>query len=152
MKFYSYIFTLIIGFVFMSCGDSAEEIFEEDRAEIITYLEDNNLIDDAIESSTGFFYIIDDAGNQGIVQGLNNTVTCNYKGFFPDGEVFDENDNIAFTLGNTIEGWRQGIPLIGKGGSIQLFIPSVLGYGRAGTSGIPANQVIFFEVDLLDVE
>ena len=64
---------------------------------------------------------------------------------------FDENENITFILGNTIEGWRQGIRLIGEGGSIRLYIPSVLGYGSQGVNSIPKNQVLFFDVDLLKV-
>lgn len=152
MKFYTYIFAFVMTLSIVSCGDSAEDIYEEDRAEIVTYLEDNNLMDKAVESSTGFFYIVDAPGNAGKIPGLNSSVTCKYRGFYPDGEDFDSSESATFVLGNTIEGWRQGIPLIGEGGSIQLFIPSSLGYGRSGRGGIPGNQVLFFEVDLLKVE
>lgn len=151
MKIYTYLFAFLLSASIISCGPSDEEILAEDTAEIVSYLEDNNLLSQAEVSSTGFYYIIDAAGNPGVVADLNSQVTCNYKGFYPDGEVFDENDDIAFTLGNTIEGWRQGIRLIGEGGSIQLFLPSGLCYGKSGQGSIPGNQVLFFEVDLLKV-
>lgn len=134
-----------------SCGKSDEEIFEEDTAEIIEYLESNALLDDALVTSTGIYYIISAPGNQDKKPNLNNNVRCNYKGYYPSGVIFDENDNVSFILGNTIEGWRQGIRLIGEGGSIQLFIPSSLGYGRDGNNSIPKNQVLIFDVDLLEV-
>jgi len=151
MRIYTFIFAIIVATSLMSCGESDEDIYNDDRMEIVNYLESNDLIDDAVEASTGFFYIIDTPGNPGKKPGLNSSVTCGYRGFYPNGENFDSSEDATFTLGNTIEGWRQGIPLIGEGGSIQLFIPSNLGYGRSGRGGIPGNQVLFFEVDLLKV-
>lgn len=148
---YILFFGLFLSLSLSSCGKSAEEIFEEDTMEIIDYLNDNGLSDEALVTTTGIYYIIDAPGNQDKKPNLNNNVTCNYKGYFPDGEVFDENDNITFVLGNTIEGWRQGIRLIGEGGSIRLYIPSALGYGTQGVNSIPKNQVLIFEVDLLKV-
>lgn len=144
-------FGLLLSLSLTSCGKSAEEIFEDDTAEIIEFLEENNLLDQAQVTTTGIYYIVDAPGNQDKKPNLNNNVTCNYKGSFPNGEVFDENENITFILGNTIEGWRQGIRLIGEGGSIRLYIPSVLGYGSQGVNSIPKNQVLFFDVDLLKV-
>ncbi len=152
MKLIPQLFVLLFAFSLFSCGKSDEEILMEDLLEIETYLEENNLMSQAVKSSTDFYYIIDEEGNPGVVPSLNSFVTCNYKGFYPNGDVFDENDDASFTLGNTIEGWRQGIPLIGQGGSIQLFLPSYLCYGKSGRGDIPGNQVLFFEVDLLKVE
>lgn len=146
-----YLFLFLGAFTILSCGPSTAEIFEEDTNEIITYLEENNLIDIAQKTSTGFYYIIDQAGDQNNKPNLNSTITCAYKGFFPDGEVFDESDDATFVLGGTIEGWKQGIPLVGENGSIRLYIPSALCYGKSGRGSIPGNQVLFFEVDLIKV-
>jgi FKBP-type peptidyl-prolyl cis-trans isomerase FkpA len=152
MKIYTYLFFFIFVFGLISCGPTQEEILAEDLAEITDYLSENGLLDDAILSSTDFYYIIDAEGNPGKVPSLNSLVTCNYRGFYPNGEEFDASDGAEFVLGNTVEGWRQGIPLIGEGGSIQLFLPSYLCYGTSGRGSIPGNQVLFFEVDLLKVE
>lgn len=152
MKIFTYLFAFVFAATLFSCGPSTAEILEEDLAEITDYLEENGLLESADQTSTDFYYIIDNEGNPGKVPTLNSNITCNYRGFYPDGEVFDENDDVSFILGNTIEGWRQGIPLVGEGGSIQLFLPSNLCYGPSGRGTIPANQVLFFEVDLLKVE
>jgi len=43
--------------------------------------------------------------------------------------------------------------MIGKGGKIKLWVPSNLGYGsRPMGRRIPANSVLVFDVDLLDIQ
>ena len=152
MKIYNYLFALILVTTLVSCGRSTAEILEANQLEIEEYLEENGLLDQAQLTSTGFYYIIDEPGDPNLTPSLNSLITCAYNGFYPDGEVFDAHPEDTFVLGKTIEGWRQGIPLIGEGGSVQLFIPSFLGYGTAGRGSIPGNQVLIFEVDLLDVQ
>jgi len=51
-----------------------------------------------------------------------------------------------------ISGWQIGIPLIQKGGFIKLIIPSALGYGCRGTGPIPGDAIIYFDIQLLDVQ
>ena len=51
-----------------------------------------------------------------------------------------------------IEGWKIGIPLIKKGGKLKLIIPSALAYGCNDISGIPGNSILFFDIDLIDVQ
>jgi FKBP-type peptidyl-prolyl cis-trans isomerase len=52
-----------------------------------------------------------------------------------------------------IPGWTEGMQLVGKGGMIELVIPSKLGYGPDGTpdGAIPPNAPLHFLVELLDV-
>ena len=58
----------------------------------------------------------------------------------------------SFNLGQTIEGWKEGIPLIQEGGKIWLLIRPRLGYGSAGrpSSGITGDDILVFEVELLE--
>jgi FKBP-type peptidyl-prolyl cis-trans isomerase len=88
-----------------------------------------------------------------------DTVTANYKGTMISGEVFDSTfdsgeggkaDPVTFELANVIEGWKEGIQKINKGGRIKLYIPSKLAYGEDGRQGIPPNSALIFEVELLD--
>ena len=53
-----------------------------------------------------------------------------------------------------IPGWDEGIALFKKGGQGQLLIPSHLGYGGRDVGGgrIPANSVLIFKVELVDVK
>jgi FKBP-type peptidyl-prolyl cis-trans isomerase len=86
-----------------------------------------------------------------------NQVQVNYHGWLDDGTVFDSSykrgEAIDFGLNQVIPGWTEGMQLVGKGGMIELVIPSKLGYGARGTPGgpIPPNATLHFLVELLDV-
>jgi FKBP-type peptidyl-prolyl cis-trans isomerase FkpA len=84
-----------------------------------------------------------------------STVTVRYTGKFMDGRVFDSNATgspISFGLNQVIQGWQLGLPLIKKDGLIKLIIPSSLAYGCAGYGSIPGDAVLYFEVQLIDVQ
>lgn len=129
----------------------------ENREEILAYIEDNNL-DAAIESDTGLFYVIDDEGN-GDQPTENSNVTVVYKGYFTNGDVFDEsNENgVSFNLNQVIPGWTEGIQYFKEGGKGQLLVPSALAYGKygrydqMGNQVIPNGAVLIFDIDLKSV-
>lgn len=118
-----------------------------DDAIIQDYLAENNIT--AEKHPSGLYYRITKEGN-GQHPNATSFVKVNYKGYLLDGSVFDQNNGIEFSLSIVIQGWQIGIPLISKGGSGQLFVPSYLGYGRRAQQGIPANSVLIFNVDLLN--
>jgi FKBP-type peptidyl-prolyl cis-trans isomerase FkpA len=74
-----------------------------------------------------------------------------YTGYFMDGKVFDESVS-TFSLRGVIAGWREGIPLFGKGGKGKLLIPSRLGYGSNPPPGIPKDAVLLFDIHLIDIK
>ncbi len=85
-------------------------------------------------------------------------VKVHYHGWLDDGKVFDSSyqrgESIEFGLNQVIPGWTEGMQLVGRGGMIELVIPSNLGYGPRGTPGgpIPPNATLHFLVELLDVK
>lgn len=87
-----------------------------------------------------------------------NTVSVLYTGQLLDGTVFDassRNGNTPYTFllgaGKVIPGWDEGIALMHKGDKATLLIPSALGYGASSNGNIPANSVLRFDVELVDV-
>lgn len=87
------------------------------------------------------------------------TVTVNYIGMLPNGQVFDASAShgqpFSFTLGGgqVIKGWDQGIVGMKVGGKRRLIIPADLAYGNQAVGGvIPANATLIFDVELLDVK
>ena len=51
-----------------------------------------------------------------------------------------------------IKGWTEGLQLVGKGGTITLWIPADLAYGARGAGrDIGPNEALEFEVELIDV-
>ncbi len=84
-------------------------------------------------------------------------MTVHYRGWLDDGKEFDSsykrNDPATFPLNRVIPGWTEGMQLVGKGGMIELEIPSELGYGAAGSPGaIPPNARLHFLVELIDIK
>ncbi len=124
---------------------------EEDEKIIKDYISARNL--SATRSNSGLYYIINTQGT-GDKPTINSTVTVSYKGYLTDGSTFDQSAaaGATFPLSGVIKGWQEGIPMFNKGGKGKLLIPSALGYGAQATSSIPANSVLIFDVELLNVQ
>ena len=81
----------------------------------------------------------------------------NYRGSLINGKEFDSstkhgNDPAIFPVNRVIPGFTMGLTALKKGAKAQLIIPSELGYGRqAMGSDIPANSILVFDVDVVDV-
>jgi FKBP-type peptidyl-prolyl cis-trans isomerase len=107
----------------------------------------------ATKLNNGMYYQI---MNSGSATSPKNTsiIFCTYKGTLLNGTVFDEQSNAGrtgFQLNSLIEGWKVGVPLIGKGGRIKMVIPSSLGYGCNGSgTTIPPNTPLYFDLTLVD--
>ena len=102
----------------------------------------------AQQTESGLAYKIIEAGNDKKAVSDKDTVWVNYKGSLLDGTVFDQNDDINFTLNRVIKGWSEGMKLVGEGGKIKLVIPGELAYGEYGTRGIEPNSTLVFDVTL----
>lgn len=129
-----------------------------DNALIQDYLKKNHAT--ARKTPGGTYYIFKKLGT-GPLPKKGQTVRVLYRGtVLTTGNEFDSsakhgNEPIAFPLGagQVIQGWDQGIALLPKGSKAVLLIPSSLAYGARGAGAdIPANAVLRFEVELVDVQ
>ncbi len=86
-----------------------------------------------------------------------DTITVNYVGRFTNGVKFDSSYDrglpLTFKLGahQVIAGWDQGLVGMRVGGTRRLTIPPDLAYGSTGTTGIPPNSTLVFDVDLVSI-
>lgn len=145
--------SVLLGIVLLSSNackkeeDKSNEQAAIDKALIEEYISDNQL--NAQSTSSGLYYVINKAGSADHPTAYS-TITVAYKGYLLNGDVFDENLAFTYGLSNLIQGWKEGIPLIGRNGKIKLLVPSALGYGSQAQIGIPANSVLVFDITLYD--
>jgi len=139
---------LLIPVLFGGCKKTNQAAV--DQQTILQYIKDHNL--NAIGEPNGLYYVPTTVGTGGYPT-INDTVTVNYVGYYTNGIVFDQTTGASgpatFALSNVIPGWQEGIPLMQKGGSATLLIPSALGYGPQGSGPVPGNTVLIFNVTLL---
>ena len=134
-------------FLLFSC--KKDDVDTLNQEEIEKFIGDNNL--SASATGSGLYYVIEEEGT-GERPKSNSDVKVKYKGYFTNGDVFDENTNgITFNLQGVIAGWTEGIPLFKEGGKGMLLIPSKLGYGSNSVGSIPPNSVLIFNIELVDV-
>ena len=149
MKYY----LLAIAFAFLvSCSGGKEKDFATiNEKQITDYIKKNKL--EATKSKSGLYYVIDEAG-EGAKPTSVSTVQVAYKGYYLNGEVFDESseEGISFPLKRVIKGWTEGITYFKEGGKGKLLVPSHLGYGNDDTRGIPGGSVLVFEIHLISVK
>lgn len=139
---------IILSVAVFACKKNDVDQAAVDRETIRQYIRDNSLHADS--TSSGLFYVIADSG-VGSNPTATSVVTVYYTGRLISGYVFDQNTAglpREFPLQGVIKGWQEGIPLIRKGGSIKLLVPSALGYGANAYGSIPANSVLIFDIKL----
>jgi FKBP-type peptidyl-prolyl cis-trans isomerase FkpA len=142
---------LISVLVFTFCKKNTVNQAEADEKIITQYISDHKL--NASATGSGLYYVISTQGT-GVQPSAASSVTVKYKGYLKDESVFDQSNNggLTFPLSGVIKGWQEGIPLFKKGGKGILLIPSALGYGSNAQGKIPANSVLIFDIELLDVK
>ncbi len=124
---------------------------------IDAYIAKNGL--KTIKTASGLHYIVQKAGTGPVIP-KGQIASVLYKGMLLDGSVFDSSEkqggkavDFPIGVGAVVPGWDEGIQTMSKGGKSTLIIPSSLAYGEAGSPPvIPANAVLLFEVELVDIK
>ncbi|KDN55264.1 FKBP-type peptidyl-prolyl cis-trans isomerase [Flavobacterium seoulense] len=151
---------LLIMTLFISCKKETSESSSVAPSEIPYITKNEKEIEDYVakkglkgtKSESGLYYVINNPGTGKQATPASN-VTVAYKGYFMDGNVFDESDEkgISFGLNQVVKGWTEGISYLKEGGSAILVIPAKLGYGGSDNGKIPGGSVLVFEVKLISV-
>lgn len=124
---------------------------DSERATMASFATANGLT--VTEHSSGLQYQIISAG-AGATATLSSTVSVRYTGKLMDGTIFDSATGtpVTFPLSQVIPGWQLAVPLIQEGGLIRILVPSSLAYGCTGVGTIPGDAVLYFEIQLVDVQ
>ncbi|HET8828666.1 MAG TPA: FKBP-type peptidyl-prolyl cis-trans isomerase [Pelobium sp.] len=131
-------------------NDTDRPAYED--ALINMYLAENNLT--ATKDANGIYYNIITPGAGAAITSPTASLKIAYTGNLLTGSIFDRaeaSSPATINLSNTIEGWRIAVPLIKAGGKMKLYIPSRYAYGENPRNGIPANAILEFEIEVIDV-
>jgi len=132
-----------------------QKLGEKNWEEGQKYLEANKAKAGVVVTASGLQYKILEPGSA-VKPSAEDMVEVHYRGSTIDGNEFDSSykyfETVKFPLYGVIQGWTEGLQLIGEGGKIQLFIPSDLAYGEMGRMPtIEPNSVLVFEIELIKV-
>lgn len=150
-----------------------------DEDTIRNYLVRNKLLNKARRTNSGL-YVADSVAGTGTPVTTGKQVRLKYVGRFlsngahpgstgrpasfgnpnfPQGAIFDNSSEnktqcgcMVFTGGSgAIPGFNEGLLLMRQGDRKLLLIPSNLAYASAGSSGIPPDAALMFDVEILEV-
>ena len=109
-------------------------------------------------SETGLGIIDIEAGS-GETPETGELVVVHYTGWLSeDGTKFDSSLDrgtpfeFVLGLGQVITGWDEGLGTMNVGGKRRLIIPSELAYGEEGSSSIPPDSELTFDIELLEIK
>jgi len=130
---------------------SADENLEAGQA----FLQENAGKDGVMTTLSGLQYKVIEEG-EGEKPEATDVVRVHYTGKLLDGTVFDSSvergEPVEFPLNRVIPGWTEGLQLMSPGATYRFWIPANLAYGERGNQRIGPNQVLDFEVELLEVK
>ncbi|MFK7730689.1 MAG: FKBP-type peptidyl-prolyl cis-trans isomerase [Pseudomonadales bacterium] len=133
-----------------------EKAAEENRQAGETWLADNAKKDGVVTTESGLQYKVLTEGD-GKKPSETDTVSVHYRGTLLDGTEFDSSysrgEPAEFPVNRVIAGWTEALQLMTVGSKWELYIPSDMAYGPAGTGReIGPNQTLMFEVELLEIK
>ena len=143
---------------------------EKEKQTIEAYLIENSL--EAQQTAEGIYYVVTKEG-EGPKAQAGQTARIDYVLTLLDGTYIDtskkavaEANNIydsrrepylpyEFNVGEgtVVKGWDLAIPLLSKGSTAKLFLPSSLAFGANPRPGpIAPNAIVIFDVEVIDVK
>ncbi len=120
------------------------------------FLEENSKKEGVKTTQSGLQYKVLTEGN-GKKPVATDTVETHYEGKTLEGTIFDSSyqrgKTTSFPLNGVIKGWTEALQLMAEGSKYELYIPSELAYGAAGSGGtIEPYSTLIFTVELIAVK
>jgi FKBP-type peptidyl-prolyl cis-trans isomerase FklB len=137
-------------------------VFTANGVAAAEFLADNALRPEVTVLPSGLQYEVVVEGH-GERPGLEDTVSLRFTGFFIDGTVFDNSEQLAVLKGggsgdpaplpvkSLIAGGVEGLLLMPVGSSWNLYIPPDLAYGKKGNNIVPPNSALVFQIELVEI-
>ena len=110
------------------------------------------------KTDTGLTYEVLEVGDESKTpRSDRDTVAIRFTAKTVDGKVveslYERGDTTRMAVGDLMPGLRQSVRLVGKGGRMNVWIPSRLAYGAEGDKklGVAPNTTLFYEIELVDI-
>lgn len=140
--------------------EAFKALAEKNKKRSDDFLNQNRKKKNIKELASGIQYRIieDGTGNRPT---MDSEVTIHYRGSIIGSEnianyqEFDSSfrgEPKTFKVNAVLKGWQEILPLMRPGGKWQVFIPPELAYGVRGQSPIGPNEVLIFDINLLDIK
>ena len=125
---------------------------DSNSSEGVEFLTANGVKEGVSTTVSGLQYKVITAGD-GAKPTVESTVEVHYAGRLLDGTEFDSSIKrgvpAQFGVTQVIPGWTEALQLMSEGATWELYIPADLAYGPGGQGPIGPNQMLIFEVQLL---
>jgi len=134
--------------------DKVNAIADQNKASGIAFLEKNAKVEGVQTTESGLQYQVLREG-KGKQPSVENTVKVHYAGTLTDGTEFDSSYGrgtpTEFPVSGVIPGFSEGLQLMKEGAKYRFTIPSDSAYGVQAPQSIGPNQVLVFDVELIEV-
>lgn len=119
------------------------------------FLAQNKAAKGVVTTASGLQYKVITEGT-GDMPNDSSIVSVHYTGTLLDGTKFDSSVDrgqpMEFPVKAVIPGWTEMLKLMKVGEKVTAWIPSELGYGPRNMAAIPANSLLVFEMELLEIK
>jgi FKBP-type peptidyl-prolyl cis-trans isomerase FkpA len=139
-----------------SVGQTQQQIdrFNADITTINNHIATNS-IENTIVHESGIRYVITQEGD-GDIPTWYDKIKITYKAKLLNGNEFVNqtvvpNELFSSRLVNYPQGLSIAMQLLKEGGKGTFYVPSTLAYGPTAYTNLPANSVVIFEVDLVEI-
>jgi FKBP-type peptidyl-prolyl cis-trans isomerase len=159
-KFSTYFACLMLAFSVCSCDPRGDVLWEDEKNQIRSYLQDKGIVDYNEDAASGYFYYLTDDNGLAGRPNANSIVEVVYRieGF--DGTIFVETptgETERIDLSKSIIGLQLALPNFQIGTKGYIILPSRLAYGKKGIEDdngnqlIAPNEVLVVYVELVEV-
>ena len=142
---------IVILMLIISFSACKEDNYVDWKVKNELWLEKNKTQPGVVTTASGLQYKIIDEGwsYNRKPNAKSSSVNVKYTGKLINDSTFESSTGSYLYLPGTLAGWQEALPKIHDGGSIIIYIPSNLGYGKDVSGTIPSHSTLIFKIDLI---
>ncbi len=134
--------------------EQLKKLAADNLAKSEKFLAENGKKKGVITLPSGVQYKVIEEGS-GARPKLSDSVLLHYRGSLMDGFEFDSSfargKPHVFKVDEVLPGWQEVLPRMRKGAEWKVYIPPELGYGIRAPRPIGPNEVLIFDLKLVDI-